>query len=337
MAFVRYPEVMTSFAEKMRQIGDRLKSAGERARLKTASAADDAVKFWRKTRQRPVDWWTARRAASASPSAPVPSPAIDGAWAGDALDAPQPDTPPLPHPAPTGRLAVLRARHPRLAKALQIVAIVIGAYLVLPYPLVLVYSVFDPPVSALMLHNALAGRGIDYQWVDFDEISPNLARAAVISEDARFCRHWGVDWSAVGEVLEDFEDGDAVRGASTIPMQTAKNLFLWSEPASLRKVLEVPLAYFLSFVWSKQRVLEIYLNIAEWGPGIYGAEAAALYHFGKPASSLTRNEAALLVASLPSPLKRNAGRPSPQMQRLAARIQLRVNRESHDAACVFDH
>lgn len=219
--------------------------------------------------------------------------------------------------------------------ALRGLGLAVVIYLLLPYPLIAVYRLIDPPFSALMLRNAVLSERVRSRWADFEDISPNLATAAIIAEDAAFCRHWGVDWSAVGEALEDLEDGDKPRGASTIPMQTAKNLFLWPEQNYLRKALEVPIAYFMTLVLPKRRVLEIYLNIAEWGPGIYGAEAAARYHFGKSAKALTRSEAALLVAALPSPLKRNAGKPGPRMQRLASRIQGRVDREAHDAACVF--
>jgi monofunctional biosynthetic peptidoglycan transglycosylase len=209
-------------------------------------------------------------------------------------------------------------------------------WLAAPYPLMLIYRFIDPPISAMMLRNALLGRGLDQSWVDFQDISPHLARAVVISEDAVFCRHAGVDWGAVSEALEDLEDGDKPRGASTLPMQTAKNLFLWPGQSYLRKALEVPLAYFMSLVWSKQRVVEVYLNIAEWGPGVYGAEAAAQYHFGRSAASLNRSEAALLAAALPSPRRRNAGNPSPRMQSIASRIQGRVDREAADASCIFD-
>ena len=117
-------------------------------------------------------------------------------------------------------------------------------------------------------------------------------------------------------------------------MQTAKNLFLWNGFSFVRKVLEVPLAYTMSIFWSKRRVLEVYLNIAEWGPGIFGAEAAARYHFGKAASQLSGREAALLAVSLPNPILRKAGRPSGMTARLAARLQSRVGRESQDASCV---
>lgn len=226
-------------------------------------------------------------------------------------------------------------RYPRLEKALKIAAISLGICVSLPYVLILLYRFVDPPISALMLRHAVLGHEIRYDWVDFEDISPNLARAAVISEDSRFCIHWGVDWFAVGEVLEDLEDGEAPRGASTIPMQVAKNLFLWPEQNYLRKILEVPLAYFMNFVWPKQRIVEVYLNIAEWGPGIYGAEAASQYHFGKSAKSLNSWQASMLIAALPNPHVRIAGKPGPKTQALASRLRKRVAREGADAACIF--
>jgi monofunctional biosynthetic peptidoglycan transglycosylase len=139
-----------------------------------------------------------------------------------------------------------------------------------------------------------------------------------MSEDARYCQHGGVDWEAVREVIEDAEDGTPSRGASTITMQTAKNLFLWPSRSYIRKGLEVPLALWLDLVLSKRRVLEIYLNIAEWGPGVFGAEAAAQASFGKPAAALSAREAALLATALPNPVRRNASRPSRGHARLAA-------------------
>jgi monofunctional glycosyltransferase len=207
--------------------------------------------------------------------------------------------------------------------------------LALPYGLILVYRVIDPPFSALMARQFLSGVSVRQQWVDFDDIAPALPVAVVISEDAGFCRHWGVDWSAVGDAIEDAEDGDRVRGASTIPMQTAKNLFLWNGHSYIRKALEVPLAYAMSLIWPKRRVLEVYLNVAEWGPGIFGAEAAARYHFRKSASQLTAREAALLAAALPNPRRRHAGRPSGLTARIAAHIAARAQREAQDASCVF--
>ena len=226
-------------------------------------------------------------------------------------------------------------RYPRLMKALRIAAISFGVFLALPYLFILIYRFVDPPISALMLRHAILGDDIKHEWVDFEKISPHLARTAVISEDSRFCVHWGVDWFAVGEVLEDLEEGASPRGASTIPMQTAKNLFLWPEQNYFRKILEVPLAYFMSLIWSKQRIIEVYLNIAEWGPDIYGAEAAARHHFGRSASSLTKAQASLLAAALPNPHARNAGNPGPQTSRIASRLRRRVSREGADASCIF--
>ncbi|WP_245297165.1 MULTISPECIES: monofunctional biosynthetic peptidoglycan transglycosylase [Rhodomicrobium] len=313
-------------AEKLRQLSARLKSAGNALGRTARSNLQDAKTGLQRAKSWPGERWAARKGGM---------PAGESLWG---------DSPPLAVPASaetampaSSPVTGWRARYPGLAKGLRWALIAIAVYLAAPYPLILIYRFVDPPISALMLRNALLGRGVDQQWVDFADISPNLPTAAIIAEDAAFCRHWGVDWTAVSEALEDLvEDGDTPRGASTIPMQTAKNLFLWPGQDYFRKALEVPLAYFMSLVWPKQRLIEIYLNIAEWGPGIYGAEAAARYHFGKPASALTASESALLVSALPSPLKRNAGRPSARMQRLASRIQGRVSREAPDAACVFD-
>jgi monofunctional biosynthetic peptidoglycan transglycosylase len=315
---------MKSVAEKLRQMRARFKSAGDLMRRSAVSGTREVGVALRKARQMPSDWLTARRSVAIAP-------VVADSWAPEAA-------PPLPErqPALAHDEAGWRDRHPAFAKALKYAGIVVVIWLALPYPLMLVYRFIDPPISAMMLRNALLGRGLDQEWVDFQDISPNLVRAVVISEDAAFCRHAGVDWNAVGEALEDLEDGDKPRGASTLPMQTVKNLFLWPGQSYLRKALEVPLAYFMSFVWPKQRVIEVYLNVAEWGPGIYGAEAAARHHFGRSAASLSRSEAALLAAALPSPRKRNAGRPTARMQGIASRIEGRVAREGADASCIFD-
>ena len=311
---------MNSVSEKMRQMRARLKSAGALMRRTAASGKREAGSVLRKARQFPSDWRANRKSVAAAPLA-------DG-WGGPA-DTALPERPPAVHRG-------WRDTHHPFAATLRYMAIALGIWLAAPYPLMLVYRFVDPPISALMLRNMLLGRRIDQTWVDFQDISPNLSRAVLLAEDAAFCRHAGVDWNAVGEALDEFQDGDKPRGASTLPMQTAKNLFLWPEQNYLRKALEVPLAYFMSFVWPKQRVIEIYLNIAEWGPGVYGAEAAARYHFGTSAASLSRSEAALLAAALPSPRKRDAGSPSPQLQSIASRIEGRVEREAADASCIFD-
>ncbi len=131
-------------------------------------------------------------------------------------------------------------------------------------------------------------------------------------------------------------DGKPKGGGSTITMQTAKNLFLWSRPAILRKPFEIPLAAFMDLALGKSRVIEIYLNIVEWGPGVYGAEAAAQHHFGKSAANLTPQEAAQLAAALPNPKRRNAGNPGPRTMAFARRLRMKALRERGDSVCVLD-
>ncbi|MGE0238763.1 MAG: monofunctional biosynthetic peptidoglycan transglycosylase [Parvibaculaceae bacterium] len=197
------------------------------------------------------------------------------------------------------------------------------------WPLVMtfVYAVLPPPASNLMITRLVNGDGLAYDWVSLNEISPYLPLAVVSSEDARFCSHNGVDWIEFSDVLDEATDGDGegpIRGASTISMQTAKNLFLWDGRNPIRKVLELPLAYWMDLIWTKRRMIEVYLNIVEWAPGVYGAEAAARHHFKKPAAKLTKREAALLAAVLPNPIKRSAGKPSKRVSRIAGRIMSRM-------------
>ncbi len=217
----------------------------------------------------------------------------------------------------------------------RIVLIVI-AILVLPYLLVFVYALpFTRPVSTLMLSELLLFRGYDRRWVSLDDISPNLVRSVMMSEDGQFCFHGGVDWNQMRGVVEDALDGEATRGASTIPMQTAKNLFLWNGRSFIRKGLELPLALGADFVWSKRRMMEIYLNVAEWGPGIYGAEAAAQHHFKIPASKLSARQAALLAVALPNPITRVASKPGRGMQRLAGVVERRARGSGDYIKCIY--
>jgi monofunctional glycosyltransferase len=207
-------------------------------------------------------------------------------------------------------------------RALKVLA---GIFLA-PFVLTLVYAFVPPPVTNIMLIRALQGNGLTKDWVRLDQMSPYLAASVLSSEDARFCSHWGVDWTEMQGVIDDVFDDDEgpVRGASTISMQTAKNLFLWDGRSVVRKVAELPLALWMDGIWTKRRMLEVYLNIAEWAPGVYGAEAASQFHFKKPASKLTRREAALLAAVLPNPIKRRAGKPSKGVRRIAQRIEIRA-------------
>ena len=190
--------------------------------------------------------------------------------------------------------------------------------LLLPYLLAPLYRA-GHPVSTLMAWRWLRGAPVARQWIDFAAMSPALPRSVVGAEDAKFCSHHGIDWGALREVIDDAEeDGEVTRGGSTITQQVAKNLFLWQGRSVVRKALEFPLALWIDLVLSKQRILEIYLNIAELGPsGQFGAEAGAIYAFGRPASNLSPREAALLAAILPNPHLRSARNPGPGVRRLA--------------------
>lgn len=225
----------------------------------------------------------------------------------------------------------------KLAKnGLRKLAWAIGGAVFLFLVLIVGYRFIAPPVSTLMIWRLFEGRSMDYRWTPLEKISPALPRAVIASEDGRFCAHNGVDWNAVSDVIDDIvEDADgAPRGASTIAMQTVKNLFLWPQRSYIRKVFEVPLAYLTNAVWSKRRMIEIYLNIVEWGPGIYGAEAAAQRHFGKSARRLNGDEAALLAAALPNPIIRRAGRPGPLTRAAAQRILRRMRGIGPYISCI---
>jgi len=189
--------------------------------------------------------------------------------------------------------------------------------LLLPYVVTPFYRT-GHPVSTMMAWRWLTGAQVERLWIEFRAISPYLLRSVVAAEDAHFCKHHGIDWGAVREAIDDAEDGGRIRGASTITQQVAKNLFLWPLPGPIRKALELPLALWIDLVLPKQRILEIYLNIAEMGPsGQFGAEAGAGYAFGHSASILSPREAALLAAILPNPVKRSARSPGPGVRRLA--------------------
>ena len=209
----------------------------------------------------------------------------------------------------------------RLARTLALIVLVV---LLVPYLVVPFYRT-GQPVSTLMAWRWLKGAPVSRHWIDFDEISPALPRAVVAAEDAHFCRHHGIDWGAVREVMNDAEDGEVTRGGSTITQQVAKNLFLWQGRSFVRKALEFPLALWIDAVLGKQRVLEIYLNIAELGPsGQFGAEAGSLYAFGHSAASLSVREAGLLASILPNPHQRSARAPGPGVRRLAGTYMVRA-------------
>jgi monofunctional glycosyltransferase len=209
----------------------------------------------------------------------------------------------------------------RVARKLLLTLLVL---LLLPY-LVAPFYRLGQPVSTLMAWRWLTGAPVSRQWIDFGAISPSLPRSVVASEDAKFCGHHGIDWDALRDVIDDAEDGNVAHGGSTITQQVAKNLFLWPGRSVVRKALEFPLAIWIDLVLPKQRILEIYLNIAELGPsGQFGANAGATYAFGRPASALAPREAALLAAILPNPVRRSARNPGPGVRRLAGTYMARA-------------
>ncbi len=195
----------------------------------------------------------------------------------------------------------------------------------LPIGGVLIHAVVPPPMTLLMMQQKLKGQGLDYRWRSLDEISPRLVAAAIAAEDARFCSHPGFDFEAIEQAMKANEQGRRMRGGSTISQQTAKNVFLWPGRDWVRKGLEAGYTVLIETVWGKRRIMEVYLNVAEMGPGIYGAEAAAQHWFGKSASDLSSREAARLTAILPSPRRYNAGSPGPYVRRRASRIQAAAN------------
>jgi monofunctional glycosyltransferase len=221
----------------------------------------------------------------------------------------------------------------RAWRFLRIVFPLLLAVLLVPYVLTVVYRFVDP-ISTLMVWHWVTGAPIERKNLVLTEVARSLPMAVIGAEDARFCAHHGVDWKGVKEAIDDADDIMEARGGSTLTQQLAKNLFLWQGRSFVRKGLEFPLALWIDLVLPKRRIMEIYLNIAEWGPsGQFGAEAGARHAFGKSARSLTAREAALMAAILPNPRRRSAGRPGPGVRRLAGIYEARAR--SVSASCVF--
>jgi len=213
------------------------------------------------------------------------------------------------------------------------VAVLIG-FLLLPYLLAIVY-LFVRPVSTLMIWRWVTGARVERVWVPLAEMAPTLPLSVIVAEDGQFCRHRGIDIRGLREAIEEADDISELRGGSTITQQTAKNLFLWPGRSVLRKALEFPLALWIDLLMSKRRIMEIYLNIAEWGPnGQYGAEAGARWAFGKSVRELTAQEAALLASILPNPKRRSARQPNAGVRRLAGSYTSRAARLPQLGRCV---
>jgi len=213
-----------------------------------------------------------------------------------------------------------------------------GAALLSAIVFFVVFRFVDPPTSALMLRQSVtSATPLRQSWVDLETLPRHLVRTIVNSEDARFCRHGGIDFIELEAAFRQARKRGKLmaRGASTISMQVVKNLVLWPGQTYLRKGLELALTPVMELVWPKSRILEVYLNIAEWGPGVFGVEAAARHHFKRGASRVSRDQAALLAAALPNPHLRRAGRPGPKTVRHARRLRRRAGRSGLDLSCVL--
>lgn len=198
---------------------------------------------------------------------------------------------------------------------------------VLPLLFFIIFRFVPVPLTSFMVIGSVSGMLEDkpyqlrHDWVPLEDISTRLQRAVIASEDQKFLDHYGLDIEAMQKALQHNKRSKRIRGGSTISQQTAKNLFLWSGRSYVRKGMEAWLTVMMETVWSKERIIEVYLNSAEFGRGVYGAEAAAHFYFNKPASKLSSREAALMAAALPAPRKRNPAKPSGYMQSRAGWIQ----------------
>jgi monofunctional glycosyltransferase len=232
------------------------------------------------------------------------------------------------------RPASLRRSKPWLRRIILVIA---GVTIVLPVSAILFFRFVPPLMTPLMLATAISDGGYVEHWVPLTAISPNLVRAVIASEDARFCSHHGFDWDSIDRAIAHNEDGLALRGASTISQQTVKNLFLSPARTWTRKGIEAYLTVLIETLWPKRRILEVYLNIAEWGPQIFGAEAAARADFRKPAAKLSALEAARLATVLPNPKAYRAARPGPYVARQSQVIAARMAQVSRDKldACIY--
>jgi monofunctional biosynthetic peptidoglycan transglycosylase len=232
-----------------------------------------------------------------------------------------------------------RARPNRLGRVLwRLVATILILVLVVPPVWVLAYRFVPPPVTVLMIERLAQGYPFNHRWRPISRISPAMTRAAIAAEDARFCEHGGFDLAAIEQaVRHDERRPRRLRGGSTISQQTAKNVFLWPGRDWLRKGLEAWFTLLIEVGWGKRRIMEVYLNTVEMGPGVYGVEAAARHDFHVDADQLTPAQASRLAAVLPSPLKWSAEDPGPYVRRRSGRIDARQGTVRQDglAACVL--
>jgi monofunctional biosynthetic peptidoglycan transglycosylase len=216
----------------------------------------------------------------------------------------------------------MTGRSRRSSRGLRVIVVLLLLVIVGPTVLVLPWRWLDPPTTAFILQAKANGHEVQQEWVEWAEISPHLPIAVVAAEDQNFPHHHGFDLESIRSALG--EKRRRQRGASTISQQVAKNLFLWSGRSWIRKGVEAYLAVFVELLWPKRRILEVYLNTAEFGPGVFGAESGAIYSFGRHAAELTARQSALLAAVLPNPKVKSASRPSPQVAERAEWILRQV-------------
>lgn len=220
------------------------------------------------------------------------------------------------------------------ARWLRRLVLAAAALVLLPHVLLLLYRVVPPPLTPLMAIRIVEGAGLTRDWTALENISPQLVSYVVAAEDNRFCLHGGVDWQEMQVAIGEYQSGERIRGASTITMQTVKNLVLWPGRDFLRKGIEIYLAHYLEMIWPKTRIIEVYLNVAEWGPGLYGAQAAAMHYFDRPAERLSPLQASLLAAVLPNPRHWQADRPTRYISSRATTIRHRAEQLGPLLDCV---
>jgi monofunctional glycosyltransferase len=229
----------------------------------------------------------------------------------------------------------MMASEPKLVRRWARICIAaVALILTFPAVLTLLFAALPIPITPLMIIRAVEGSTISKDWVALENIALDLQRSVIVAEDATFCSHFGFETEALQKAWESNQRGGRLRGGSTITMQTAKNVFLWPGRTFVRKGLEAWLTLYLQALWSKHRTLEVYLNVVEWGPGVYGAEAAARYHFNKSAAALSADESALLAAMLPSPRRWSASKPGPYVRARANTIAGRAAKIGDGDACI---
>ncbi len=227
----------------------------------------------------------------------------------------------MPAPKKYNRSVQMKNQMPRIfKKLLRGISKLLLFFLTVSIGGVLMLRFIDPPCTPLMLWRWAAGEGMRHEWRNLSGMAPAVQQAVMAAEDQQFPDHFGFDWDQIGRAMKENFKRKRPRGASTITMQTARNLFLWQGGGMVRKGLEAYYTLLLELFWPKARIMEVYLNIAEWGTGVFGAEAASRAYFNRPASQLTAQQAALLAAVLPNPRRWSPAHPNSYIARRAAEI-----------------